>query len=82
MSDVSLRHYALLEAEIQRRARAGHWTFRYVSLHELLSLPRDFLKVGTCITFRDTDHFSGCGEDLLAPVVKRAWDAGRLAPAR
>lgn len=82
MSDVSLRHYALLEAELQRRSAAGRWPFRYVSLHALFSLPRNFLQVGPCVTFRDTDHFSGCGEDLLAPVVKRAWDAGRIAPAR
>jgi len=82
MSDISLRYYALLETELQRRAAAGRWPFRYVSLHALLDLHRDFLKVGSCITFRDTDHFSGCGEDLLAPVVRRAWDAGRLAPAR
>ena len=82
MSDVALRHYALLEDELQRRARAGRWPFRHVSLHDLFKPSSEFVRVGDCITFRDTDHFSACGEDLLAPTLKRAWDAGRLAPSR
>lgn len=80
MSDKSLGHYATLETTLQQRAAAGRWPFAYVSLHDILGLQRDFLKTGACITFRDTDHFSGCGEDLLAPVVGRAYEAGRLTP--
>ena len=82
MSDTSLSHYRTLETELAGRAAADHWPFTYASLHDILNLPRAFLKVGSCITFRDTDYFSGCGEDLLAPVIRKAYEAGRLTPPR
>lgn len=82
MSAISLSYYARLEEDLKARAAKSGWPFRYVSLHDLFALRADFLQVGSCVTFRDTDHFSSCGEDLLAPAFARAWHAGRIAPRR
>jgi peptidoglycan/LPS O-acetylase OafA/YrhL len=76
MSDVSLSQFGKLERELQRHMASDAWTFRYVSLHDLLGMQRDFMKDGSCLTFRDTDHFSICGETLVAGRLREAFAQG------
>jgi hypothetical protein len=38
----------------------------YVSLVQAFGITPDFVRQGDCVTYRDTDHFSRCGEDILA----------------
>ncbi len=50
---------------------AGTTTAPYVSLMDGFAITPDFLRRGNCITYRDNDHFSDCGENLLA----QKWSA-------
>ena len=61
MNAVSLRAFAELEAVLKARAA----NLPYVSLHDILALQPDALKIGDCITFRDIDHVSVCGEEIF-----------------
>ena len=78
----SLRQFAALDRDLQARAATDRWAFRYVSLHDLLNLRRDSMKVGSCLVFRNADHFSVCGEQLAAAPIKAAFDRGVFAPRR
>lgn len=53
---------------------------RYRSLDRVLGIGADYLRVGDCITYRDRDHFSACGEDILAARLKAAIASGFLKP--
>lgn len=70
MRDKSLEQFQKLETELKRITDTPSSKFRYVSLADLLKFKPDFLRVGTCITFRDQDHFSRCGEDLVAEILR------------
>jgi peptidoglycan/LPS O-acetylase OafA/YrhL len=76
----SLSHFQTLERDIQQRAADEAWTFRNVSLHDLLGLKRDSMLVGSCLLFRDTDHFSACGEELIAVRIRAAYARGLFDP--
>jgi len=47
---------------------------KYISLVNALNLDGAFLRSGDCITYRDTDHFSLCGENILARRLKPTLD--------
>ncbi|MBX3706005.1 MAG: acyltransferase [Pseudomonadales bacterium] len=76
MNERSLSHFARLDAFLKERSGDAPHPFTYVSLIDIMDAQRDFLRVGSCITYRDRDHFSACGEDLVARQVKAAFDAG------
>ncbi len=40
--------------------------FSYFSLIDALDIGENFLIIDSCITFNDTDHFSACGETIVA----------------
>ncbi|HKY03170.1 MAG TPA: acyltransferase family protein [Burkholderiales bacterium] len=70
MSEKSLDQFQQLEKELKRITDTPSLRFRYVSLVDLLKFKPDFLRVGNCITFRDQDHFSRCGEDIVAEILR------------
>ena len=43
----------------------------YFSIHDRIGLDENSLIVDDCITFRDQDHFSRCGEDLMVEKLKK-----------
>jgi len=45
----------------------------YISLNKWMEIKKDFLLVGNCFTYMDVDHFSSCGEDLLAKSLKEKF---------
>lgn len=67
----SLNLFAKLDAHLKDLAtRQDRW--RYISLVDAFALQPDFLQQGDCVTYRDADHFSLCGEDILAARMKAA----------
>lgn len=69
----SLAIFEALEPQIRALVDApdglppGH----YLPFGDVLRMEADFLRVGDCLTFRDTDHFSRCGEDIVAREMPR-----------
>ena len=47
-------------------------TFRYVSLSEILGYRQFEYKVGSCVLFRDIDHWSTCGEELFSLPINKS----------
>jgi len=45
--------------------------YRYLSFNTIFKIEPSFLKEGDCITYRDGDHFSPCGEKLVSQHLKR-----------
>jgi hypothetical protein len=41
-------------------------SLRYISFTDFYKIGKDFLVSGDCITYRDKDHLSTCGEDIIA----------------
>lgn len=46
-------------------------SYGYLSFDELFKIEPSFLKVGDCITYRDIDHLSPCGEKIVSQSLKR-----------
>jgi len=78
----SLRQFAALDHDLQERAAGERWPFRYVSLVELLGVRRESMKVGSCLVFRNPDHFSVCGEAWASAPLKAAFERGEFAALR
>lgn len=76
INERSLAHFNRLDTWLVRRIRDQPRAFAYVSLVDIMGVQRDFLRIGSCVTYRDRDHFSSCGEDIVAAQVKAAYDAG------
>lgn len=74
----SLEHFRGLEALLKRYNGSRDGRFSYRSLNDVLNLPADFVISGTCVTYRDEDHFSPCGEYLIAEKLKPAIARGFL----
>ena len=68
----SIRIFKELDAVILKTSKltAPKSTVQYLSLVDSLKIKKEFLKTGDCITYRDTDHFSRCGEDIIAEKLK------------
>jgi peptidoglycan/LPS O-acetylase OafA/YrhL len=64
-----------LENQINYNLKKENNTFRYVSLSRILGYKQFEYKVGSCIVFRDTDHWSTCGEKIFSqPIQKSVQD--------
>ena len=70
MNPKSIFIFHKLEPYIKSVISREKYKFRYISLNDWMGLNRGFLRVGDCITYRDTDHFSRCGEILLARYLR------------
>jgi peptidoglycan/LPS O-acetylase OafA/YrhL len=71
-----------LDAELSHMTAEQAPQVGYVSMVQAFAIAPDFLRVGDCITYRDADHFSRCGEDLLAQRLaadRAAWQKA-IAP--
>lgn len=55
-----------LDADLSRMTAEQAPQVGYVSLVQAFAIEPDFLRVGECVTYRDADHFTRCGEDILA----------------
>lgn len=68
-----------LDADLARMTAERVPQVEYLSLVSAFAITQDFLRVGDCITYRDTDHFSRCGEDILAARLADQGAALRAA---
>lgn len=66
---------ALDRALIERIGAPGSRRFRYVSLHRHLAPLYGLIVLGDCLTVRDMDHWSHCGEKLVGEIIR---DSGLL----
>lgn len=51
--------------------RSHRYEFTYLPFIDFVPITGDFLMVDGCLTYRDIDHLSPCGEDLIAPHFGR-----------
>ncbi len=65
----SMHLFAKLDRVLKNFA-AGQHQWRYISMVDAFALSADFLLQGDCVTYRDSDHFSLCGEDILAKKLR------------
>ncbi len=78
INPTSLSHFAALETVLKAYNQQHEKHFQYRSLFDVLQISSDFLVTGGCTTYRDGDHFSACGEDIVAAKIKRAVANGLL----
>jgi len=75
MNPVSLGAFAELDAALRSVATEREARWRYLSMLEVAPMDEDFLVQGDCLTFRDRDHLSPCGERLVAGPLARSLSA-------
>jgi len=75
MNGVSLRHFTALDQKIQALLPTFDATHRvgYVSLAKEIAFDGKTLWRDDCLLYKDPNHFSRCGEDLLATEHKAFW---------
>lgn len=61
-----------LEKQIDFYLKKDNNTFRYVSLSGILGYRQFEYKVGSCILFRDIDHWSLCGEKMFSLPIEKS----------
>lgn len=57
--------FSFLETNLKKDIAAAPQPFNYIPFSDVLQVDRNFLRRGNCITFRDQDHLSSCGEQIL-----------------
>jgi peptidoglycan/LPS O-acetylase OafA/YrhL len=80
LNSVSMDIFAALENAIRQHIEHRHTHFRYIPFSEIVKSDREFLLVGDCLTYRDLDHFSVCGEQIIGEQLKSklsSYSAGR-----
>ena len=63
-----------LEKHVIFYLKKGSHTFNYVSLSEVLGYKQFEYRVGSCVVFRDTDHWSTCGEEMFSLQIKKSLE--------
>ena len=67
LNEKSINIFNELDAFIELIIRAqSKISFNYLAINSILEIDKEFFIVGDCITYRDEDHFSKCGEKLLS----------------
>ena len=69
ISGKALEQFRKLDAKLVEISNSypGHGEYR--SLIAVFGIDSDFIRVGDCITYNDGDHFSACGEEILATRI-------------
>jgi hypothetical protein len=77
LNAVSVRVLNEIDARLMEAA-ATQSAFRYLPFRDIYSLPQSAFQ-GECLIFRDRDHFTGCGEELIGKSEStRSFLAGLL----
>jgi hypothetical protein len=61
-----------LDKQINFYLRKENNTFRFISLSGVLGYRQFEYKVGSCILFRDVDHWSKCGEEMFSLPIEKS----------
>jgi peptidoglycan/LPS O-acetylase OafA/YrhL len=70
ISERNIRTFATLDLGIQAVLKQQGIGLEYFSLTNALKIDSDFLLVGQCLTYRDGNHFSVCGEKIVGERLK------------
>jgi hypothetical protein len=73
LNEKSFVLFSKLDRDLQSFLSGKSEKFRYVPFSEVIEINLDFLLVGDCLTFRDADHFSGCGEMIVAKRMHKVF---------
>ena len=65
----AFRHLDEILKKSDKQMHHGSW--QYLSLLEILAMNDDYLMIDQCLTFRDTDHFSVCGERIAGARISK-----------
>lgn len=80
--DVVSRNFIDLDRTLATDVRERLPTIRYISSIDLLAYdPKQYVLIGNCITFRDEDHFSECGEEILGARIVAGLESHRSPQA-
>lgn len=71
--DENLKYFDRLDKTLAKYVADRPTSFKYVSLADILDIKQSFLKVDDCITYRNSDHFSTCGEAVLSEIYKKNY---------
>ena len=63
-----------VNAELARSQHTPAHAYGYVPFENVFGIDESFLRVGDCITYFNLDHFSLCGEDLIAPHLAKTFN--------
>lgn len=72
MNENSIKLFKTLDDFLIQHIKNEENRFEYISLSSILDIEDNFLKTGDCITFRDKDHFSPCGEFIVGQKIKHS----------
>jgi peptidoglycan/LPS O-acetylase OafA/YrhL len=70
LNPMSMYVFDALEKAIGQSVSSRPRKFKYISFSEVVKPDRDFLRVGDCLTYRDVDHLSVCGEKIVGENLK------------
>jgi peptidoglycan/LPS O-acetylase OafA/YrhL len=73
LNENSVVLFSKLDRDLQLLLASQSEKFRYISFSEVIDINPDFLLVGDCLTFRDADHFSACGEMIVATRIHKIF---------
>jgi hypothetical protein len=65
--------YEQLDNKLEDYFAANSQEFNYISLINILQITPNFLIIGDCLTYRNEDHFSICGEKIIGKMIKQAF---------
>ena len=74
MNMVALKIFDNLESELGEFLAEKKYPFKYVSLSKILEIDKDFLMLNDCLTYRDMNHLSVCGEKVVGEKIKSKLD--------
>ncbi len=66
-----LSMFTFLEQNIEKNLSSPQ-PFNYTAFADILQIDREFLRKGNCITFKDQDHLSACGERIVGAALLKA----------
>ena len=69
MNERSLKIFEYLDSELKRIVASQPHKFMYISFPDVLEINSEFLLVDGCLTFRDADHLSVCGEEIVGEAL-------------
>ena len=72
-NEKSFELFSKLDNELKVMLASAGLKFKYVAFSEVLQINRAFLLVDECLTFRDADHFSVCGELIVSRKISEVF---------
>jgi peptidoglycan/LPS O-acetylase OafA/YrhL len=70
MNKAVLKIFDNLDYELGKFLTEKKYPFKYLSLSEILAIDQNFLLLNDCLTYRDRNHLSACGEKIVGEKIK------------